>query len=146
MTALKQLLGALVLRACVFLVIFTELVARTGMGAAFAFKKNKSRLKKEEAQRSYVYKILGFYHFSGTNAPHHMKKYAIIRICNLISFILATVMYFCIPYFPNLRLIFAILLLLHALFLFGTPCMDAIILSDIKKYGKMPNFDRSKKT
>ena len=130
---------------CVYLLVWTEILGRIGMSAAFGFKKNKSRLKKEAAQRSLVYKILCLYHLPQSKAPHHMKKYALIRICNPISFILDITIYLCIPYAPKLRLIFSVLILLHALFLLGPPIIDPIVLSNTKRYGKMPDFDRSKK-
>ena len=115
------------------LVIFTEIIARTGMREAFGFKKNKSRLKKENAQRSRIYKIFGFYHFSTTtHAPYHLKKYAVIRICNLISLVLTPPTYFLIPYMSELQIVFYVLVALHALFLFGPLFADTLVLSNIK--------------
>ena len=80
-----------------------------------------------------------------THAPHHMKKYAIIRICNLISLVITLTTYFCIPHIPELKIVFYVLVALHALFLFGPPSMDSLMLRNIKKYGKMPDFDKSRK-
>lgn len=130
----------------IIIVIFTEILARAGMGEAFRFKKNKSRLKKDNKQRSRICKIFGLYHFSmTTHAPHHLKKYAVIRICNLISLVLTPPTYFLIPYMSELQIVFYVLVALHALFLLALPIADCLILSNIKEYGKMLDFDKSRK-
>ena len=129
----------------IFCVIWTEWLARLGMGAAFDYKKNKSRLKKENKQRPRVYKIFGFYHFSQTHAPHHMKKYAGIRVCNIVSFVFSTAVYLLIPHWPQLKPLFQALVALHAVFLIGPLLYDSIMLSNMKKCGKIPDFDQSRK-
>ena len=130
------------------LFVCSGMIARMGMSEAFAFKMSKSQFKKENAQRSRVCKIFGIYHashFYRTKAPHHMKKYAIIRICNLISFLLAAVFYFLIPRLAAFQPVFSTLVVLHAIFLFGSQLVDLFLLSNPKKYGKGLDFDLSKK-
>lgn len=128
------------------LVIFTEIIARAGMGQAFYFKKSRGRIKKDNAQRSLIYKIFGLYHISATtHAPHHLKKYTVIRICNLVSLFLTPPAYLLIPYMSKFQIVFNVLVAFHALFLFGTLFADALILSNTKEYGKMLDFDKSRK-
>ena len=130
----------------IILVIFLEFIARAGMGQAFWFKKNKSRTKKENAKRPRIYKIFGLYDFSmPTHAPHHLRKYAVIRICNLASLLITPTVYLCIPYVPELKIVFHIFVALHILFLFGPILADTLLLSNMKKYGKLMDFDKSSK-
>ena len=130
----------------IILVIFLEFGARAAMGDAFWFKKNKSRRKKENAQRPLKYKFFGLYDFSmPTHAPHHLRKYAVIRICNLASLLITPTVYLCIPCVPELKIVFHILVALHILFLFGPIYVDSLILSNMKKYGKGMDFDKSSK-
>lgn len=146
MHVVKQFLLVLLnYKIFIYFVISTELLARLGMGATFVFKKTKNRLKKEEAQRSRMFKLFGLYHFSQTYAPHHMKKYAGIRICNIISFILTTSVYFLISYEIQLKSLFQAMVAMHAVFLIGPIIFDSVMLSNTKKCGKCPDFEMSRK-
>ena len=151
MTSIKEtLVGFLSLDifsvvTCVFILIISETFARTGMRDAFQFKKSKSRVKKENEQRSLLYKVFGLYCLSNTKAPYHMKKYAIIRITNLVFFIVEIILHFCLAYLSGLRLVFSVLILLHFFISVVPFVFETIILSNTKEYGKLPDFDKSKK-
>lgn len=131
--------------AYIFFVISTEILARCGMGLAFSYKKNKRRLKKEEKQRSKVYKIFGLYNLSQTHAPHHMKKYAVIRICNVISLIFTTAVYLFVPQASQLQLFYLAMVGLHVVFLFGPLFVEGLLFRNSKKCGRGVDFDQTRK-
>ena len=80
-----------------------------------------------------------------SNAPHHMKKYAIIRVCNVISLILMSIYFTFASHYSAPRWILFALFSLHIVFLIVPFLFDCILLSNTKKYGKALDFDQSKK-
>ena len=128
-----------------FLFTFTYYLARIGMRDAFEFKKNKKQLKLDKEKRPRYYKLLGLYHMTDSNAPHHMKKYAIIRVCNVISLILMSIYFAFASHYSAARWILFALFSLHIVFLIVPFLFDGILLSNTKKYGKTLDFDQSKK-
>ena len=133
------------LKIYILWVIYNEFLARIAMASAYSFKKSKSRIKKEKKQRSLVYKIFGIYHLKDTYAPHHMKKYAVIRICNPISFIITATIYLLIPFVSEFNLVFSILATLHVLFLILPLVIDGSRFSKVKFFGSQTDFYISKK-
>lgn len=130
---------------CLIIFASTYYLARICMRDAFDFKKNKRQLKLDKKERPIYYKILGLYHLADSNAPHHMKKYAIIRVCNVISLILMSISYAFVLHDSAARWILFVALGIHTIFLLGPILFDGILLSNTKEYGKTLDFDQSKK-
>ena len=130
---------------CCFLFIFTYCLARIGMRDAFEYKKSKKQLKSEKETRPIYYRLLGLFRLDNTNAPHHMRKYAIIRVCNVISLILMSVSLSFISHDSTARWILFTLFGLHIVFLIIPFLLDGVLLSNTKKYGKTLDFDQSKR-
>ena len=130
---------------CLFFFTFTYYLARICMRDAFEFKKNKKQLKLDKIERTRYYKIFGLYHLTESNAPHHMKKYAVIRVYNVISFILMSITFAFAPPYSEASWIFWVLLSLHIIFLIVPFLFDGILLSNTTEYGKTLDFDQSKK-
>ena len=80
-----------------------------------------------------------------SNAPHHMKKYAIIRVCNVISLVLMFISCAFAQHYSAARWILFSVFSLHIVFLIVPFLFDGILLSNTKKYGKTLDFNQSKK-
>ena len=64
--------------------LFVDYYFRVSCRNAFTYKQHKATLKKMQKERTTFAKILGLYSSSRTYAPHHMKRYKIMRVVNLL--------------------------------------------------------------
>lgn len=122
--------------------VFMVLTTRMGMSDAFRFKKNKRKLKVDRKLRPIWKKVLDIYSLTETNAPHHMKKYIRMRICNLILLFPTSVSYFLIPHLS--KWVFLALFVLHTALLVVPMLVDIILTSGPKDCGKRFDFSQSK--
>lgn len=124
--------------------IWIELSSRIGLRDAYIFKKNKSRLRKEKKLRTPAEKLLGIYHRSQTNAPYHIMKYSIIRICNF-ALILGLLVCYILPHEGVLSDISWCLTGIQALFLLLPLFLDTLLLTKWGSADKRLDFSRSRK-
>lgn len=125
--------------------IWIELWSRIGLRDAYDYQKNKSRLRKEKKLRTPAEKLLGIYHRSQTNAPYHIMKYSIIRICNF-ALILGLLVCYILPHEGVLSDISWCLTGVQALFLLLPLLLDTLLLTKWgSKYKQQLDFSRSRK-
>lgn len=127
----------------IFLSIWIELLSRYGLRDAFAFKKGKNYLKKEQQPRKVIEKILGVYRISQSKAPCHMLKYSIIRICNIAFIMSHSLLYFLLSNPFSERILIGTACL-QGLLLFLPLLLDGIFLTTWSSNNKQLDFNRSR--
>lgn len=114
------------------LALWVEMIARIAQRDAFAFKKSKKELRKGRKQRTLMKRLLGIYSAKETNAPCHMLKYTVIRMCNVVLTVLSLMLFAFISSEHHARLLHFACLGLQQLFLMFPLIFDAMLLSNAK--------------
>lgn len=125
--------------AFIILWFLVDMCWRFSCREAFEYKQHKAALKKLYKERTALAKILGLYPSSHTHAPHHMRRYKIMRLVNLLVGALCIVLMPATEIKPYPQVGFAVHFLCFLLF----ALIERFTLSDINE--KIPDFSRSRK-